>query len=120
MVIFGDKMGIFGFKIIVESGIFVQNRGIMIIINRAIQNFDCKWSKFFIFGLLMMSNGENDPFGNKRRLVSTVFSQKKCFESEKIVFEPRKSVSWQLKMQHIEKCNDLELELMPYYYKSTF
>ena len=92
MVIFGHKMGIFGFKIIVESGIFVQNRGIMIIINRAIQNFDCKWSKFFIFGLLMMSNGENDPFRNKRRLVSTVFSQKSVSKAKK-VFSSQENLS---------------------------
>jgi len=47
-----------------------------------------------------MSNGKIDPFGNKGRFFSTVSSQ---IESEKSIFEPKKSVSWQFKMQQIEK-----------------
>ena len=64
-----------------------------------------------------MSNGKIDPFGNKGRFFSTVSSQ---IESEKSVFEPKKSVSWQFKMQQIEKWSDLELELILYYYKTHF
>ena len=71
-----------------------------------------------VFGLLMMSNGKIDPFGNKGRFFSTVSSQ---IESEKKVFSSqKKSVSWQFKMQQIEKWGDLELELILYYYKTHF
>ena len=74
-----------------------------------------------VFGLLMMSNGENDPFGNKRILFRLFFSQESQESKAKKVFlSQKKSVSWQLKMQQIEKCTDLELELILYYYKTHF
>ena len=71
-----------------------------------------------VFGLLRMSNGENDPFGNKGILFRLFFSQES--KAKKVFLSQKKSVSWQLKMQQIEKCTDLELELILYYYKTHF